>query len=181
MNYHYRGSRSGGASSRILSTIGLVVLVAVGGLAVLWSINWFREHAEEKRQAAQGEESATDDDVQMMAALMTFEATASLKSGAGDVVGVVRRMGTIEQPTYSVVLNLPPIDGAAQAYEMWMLKDGLADVKSVGMLLARADGSWALEWTTQNPLEYTNLVVMLEPNDGNATPSGNKIAEGRFE
>lgn len=180
MNYHYRGARGRGASSRFLGAMGLVVLVVGGGLGVLWSINWFRAHAEEKQQEAASGEEAADQALQAMDSPTSFAAMASLKSNAGDVVGTVRRLGTIEEPQYAAVFNLPLIDGATQTYEMWMLKDGLADVKSAGTLTLRADGSWAHEWTMQDPLDYTNVVIMLEPNDGNAAPSGNQIAEGKF-
>ena len=179
MTYHYRGSRSRGTSSRALGAIGLVILVGGGGFGVLQAIAWFRANAEAAQQVAAVEEAAVFDATNV--ADVSVEATTSLRSGAGDVLGAVHRSGTVDQPLYSVILQLPAIDVVTQAYEMWMVKEGLADVKSVGMLLPRADGSWTLEWTMQDPLAYTSLVVMLEPVDGNAAPSGNKVSEGIFE
>ncbi len=164
------------------STIGggvLVVLAAVVGAFVVYQlILWFRS----SNAKALAEEASAEaaEAVSFAAPAVAFNSTAVLKIADGTSAGTVVRSGSIEVPSYSLVANLAALS-PDMSYEVWLVKDGLADVKSVGALNLRADGSWAETFTLKDPLEYPTVVIMLEPNDGNAEPSGNRIAEGRFE
>ncbi len=175
-SFRHRGGTRSGLGGGIL----FIIAVLAGAFLVYQLILWFRS----------SNAKTIADDVIAVSTVDVAEAqatsTAQLNSTAvftmldGSSVGTVVRSGTPEVPSYSLVANLPAI-APDVSYEVWLVKDGLADVKSVGILSPRADGSWTAMFTMKDPLEYPTVVIMLEPNDGNAEPSGNRVAEGRFE
>ena len=173
-SYRHRtsgGSRVGGAALLILSVI-------IGAALVYALILWFRSDTKDKDvNGVLAEVSAA-----VTTPVVTdVRATASLTFTSGGSAGMAYRQGTPEVPSYNVLVSLPAVTIEGNRYEIWMVKDGIADVKSVGMLDPRADGTWAKSFTLADPLHYPNIIIMLEPNDGNSGPSGNIIAQGRFE
>lgn len=175
----YRQHRGGGGGAGRFFRVASVALLALGGGAlVLWAIAWFRTSADAKRVDAESVQ-----DAQAAAELEANEqvpASAVIRDSSGTSLGLLSRSGTVEVPAYELVVRLPAIDATAVSYGVWLLKDGLADVQSVGDLLPRADGSWTLTFTIADPLDYTQAVITLEPTDGDPLPSGNRVAEGEF-
>ena len=158
----------------------MIIAVVAGVFLVYQLILWFRS-SNAKTIADNAIVASTIEVADAQAAsTVQLNSTAVLKAIDGASVGTVVRSGSVEVPSYSVVGNLPAI-APDVSYEVWLVKDGLADVKSVGALNPRADGSWAKVFSLKDPLEYPTVVIMLEPNDGNTDPSGNRVVEGRFE
>ncbi len=87
---------------------------------------------------------------------------------------------------YNLLVYLPGLDPKVETYAVWLLKDGLADVKRMGELSARADGSWTLDFTAgpvsgiASPDAYRDVVIMKEPKGSVNTPSGTKMATASF-
>ncbi|MEK7632212.1 MAG: anti-sigma factor [Patescibacteria group bacterium] len=174
-SFRHRGAKSSGIGGSIL----LIIAAVVGVFVVYQLILWFRSSS--AKTIANDVVTAAVDTVDAKASLTTsLNSTAVLKVSDGSSAGTVVRSGTVEVPSYSLVANLVAL-APDTMYEAWLVKDGLADVKSVGALNPRADGSWAATFSAKDPLDYPTIVIMLEPNDGDAEPSGNRIAEGRFE
>lgn len=174
----YRQHRSSPTGSRFWRVASMVFLVVGGVAVVLWAISWFR--SQEAVHQAAAESAAGAAMVDEVPATTRVEATAVLYDDAGASGGIITRSGTVEAPSYDVVVRLPAIDTSMSAYAVWLLKDGLADVKHVGDLLPRADGSWALAFSSPDPLEYPNVAITLEPSDANPLPSGNDVAHAAF-
>lgn len=173
-SFRHRGKQGGGFGSVVLA--GLAVIL--GAVGIYYLVLWFRS-SNEKTLASQ--ERETDESVQLLAdSRVPLERTALLKTLSGETAGTAARTGSEENPSYVLLANLvalPP----EMFYEVWLVQDGLADVKSIGALQPRADGSWVGTFTAKDPLEYPTVVIMLEANDGNPGPSGKRVAEGKFE
>ncbi len=167
----------GGKTKSIGGGLLVVIAVGLGAFLVYHLILWFRS-SNAQTVADKAAAVAATQIVPSIAPVL--QSTAILKNTDGATVGTVSRLGTLEDPSYSAILNLPSL-APNTSYEVWLVKDGLADVKSVGMLAPRADGSWSLIFTAKDPIAYPTVVIMIEPNDGKTDPSGNRIAEGRFE
>ncbi len=171
----YRPRRRGGSAFWRVASVSL--LAVLGVVIVLWAIDLFRDRAD----ARQGATNVAETSDAQGESDQSIDSVAALADASGTAVGVVTRSGTALAPSYVLVAQLPPIDSAANAYTVWLIAEGLADVLPVGDLTPRADGSWALTFTTSDPLAYPNVVVTLEPNDGDARPSGARAAEGNFK
>lgn len=174
-SFRHRGAQRSGIGGSLL----LIVAVVVGVFVVYQLILWFRSSSA-KHIADDAAAVAVEAADAKAAETVQLNSTAVLKVSDGSTAGTVVRSGTNEVPSYSLVANLVAL-APESMYEVWLVKDGLADVKSVGALNPRADGSWAATFSAKDPLDYPTIVIMLEPNDGNPEPSGNRIAEGRFE
>lgn len=103
----------------------------------------------------------------------------------GQNTGVANRTPGEKSADFHLISYLPGIDGASETYAVWLLKDGLADVKRMGDLSPRADGSWVADFTAgalsgiAEPDLYRTLVIMKEKT-GNNDDKGQKIAEAKF-
>lgn len=157
----------------------MVFVVAMGGAFLIYSaIGWFRNSTADRQGVTTETVSMAtveeDDSPIKTTAHVPFVAS-------GSNVGTLDRAGEATNLQFFALVSLPAIDQSSTSYEVWMVKKGLADVRSVGKLSARADGTWSLQWNMADlaaeALNYTTVVIMLEPNDGNTTPSGNKAAE----
>ena len=157
-----------------------MLAVGIGAFLVYQLILWFR--SDTARSAAEEDTNITNasEAAEVVDFSEALKNTAILKAANGSSVGAVVRSGTSENPSYNLTVNLAALPLNA-SYEVWLVKDGLADVKSAGNLIPRADGSWVDAFTTKDALEYPTVVIMIEPTDGNKEPSGNRVAEGRFE
>lgn len=175
MQHSYR--HRGGSSSRGFSGALLaVVVLGLGGFLVYQAIGWFRsDNAQQQEiiQAAQASTAAATDPV-----IIESSAVIALMDGAS--AGTVYRRGTSEVPSYTITVTLAALP-ADSSYGIWMVKDGLADVQFAGTLNPRADGSFAQTFSIKDPIAYPNVVIMTEPNDGNTAPSGDIVAQGRFQ
>lgn len=198
MMRHYRPSRHRRFTRRSGAFLSSLMLVLVGSAGFYLAMQWFRGDAEETPVMAQEVEGVSDtaagveEVVPIVLAtdnqlLKTEESSAPLVSiFDGQHTGRIQRYITNNSAEMIVLAYLPPLDMAADSYHVWLLKDGLADVKDMGQLIPRADGSWVLNFTagpaTQiaDPRLYEAAVIMKEANDDNLAPSGNRIAEAKF-
>ncbi len=171
-SYRHRGGKS---SSAWLGMVFAVFAVVVGAYVVYQLIGWFRASSTETVAAVQ----ASADGIVETSAPMIVDGSATLALADGGSAGVVYRRGTNERAEYNTVLRLPAL-AAGTAYEMWMVKEGLADVQTAGVLDVRADGTFTKVFSVVDPAEFTTIVIMLEPTDGVVTPSGNIVAQGSF-
>lgn len=203
MTRYYRKSRRSRLSRTAGKLFPSIALVLVGSAGFYMAMQWFRTDAEDTQALA-----ATEDVVAATAAaettntapvaklavattaapiVHTEESSAPLVSAFdGQHTGRVQRYLSKNSADMVVLAYLPALDMTADSYHVWFLKDGLADVKDMGQLAPRADGSWVLNFTAGpstgivDPRDYQTLVIMKEPNDGNNAPSGNRIAEAKF-
>jgi anti-sigma-K factor RskA len=64
--------------------------------------------------------------------------------------------------------------------ELWLIKDDLSDMRSLGIVNAEAE-SWIGDWPTDlDPAEYSLVDLSIEPNDGDPTHSGRSILRGQL-
>jgi hypothetical protein len=205
---HYRPVRR---RSRITKTLTAflpsLTLVLLGSAGFYGAMQWLRKdavpsHAEvatpvESQVTATATESETSPEP-TIAVLTTAaapivdsdrpqETTAALISAFdSQSTGRVTRYASKQSADFTVLTYLPALDPSFENYHVWLLKDGLADVKDMGQLSPRADGSWVLSFTAGaaagivDPATYNAVVITKEPNDDNSAPSGNKMAEARF-
>ena len=170
------------------SALLLLVLVG-GGVWVFWkSVGHFRAAAKERQEAAKEKNEAEKTAEGTLPAGIPLADTAQIYSAYdGQATGRMNRTFTGDTATIEVLVFLPALDVTQASYEMWMLKDGLADVVDVGELILRGDGSWAATFVAGpatgivDPHLFSTLVIMQEPRDGNPSPSGYKIAQGSWE
>jgi hypothetical protein len=165
------------------STIA-VALLLVGGMAAFWfGLRAFRAQA-----SAQAEATHADDDIAQEIQetdLVHIPAIAVLRSSAGDV-GRATRVLSAGSAMLDILVTLPALESTSGEYHVWLVKDGLADVVDVGALTARADGTWTGTFSASpatgivNPLMYSEIVIMSEPQDGDIGPSGIKAATGTW-
>ncbi|MBU4315327.1 anti-sigma factor [Patescibacteria group bacterium] len=101
--------------------------------------------------------------------------------------GVARRESDGKLFTHVVIANLAPIETQYYFYEGWLVKPGITDFFSTGEMFAREDGKWGLVWEVQDELapddlsDFTEVVITLEPRDGNKAPSARHVLEGEFK
>jgi hypothetical protein len=104
----------------------------------------------------------------------------------GQATGVVNRMPGEKSADFHILSFLPGIDSSQETYAVWLLKDGLADVKRVAELSPRADGSWVADFTAGpltgigDPDAYRTLVIMKEKKGGSDGSRGTRMAEAAF-
>lgn len=175
MQHSYR--HRGGSSSRGFGGALLaVVVLGLGGFLVYQAIGWFRSDNAEREEIIQAAQASTT----VVVDPVMFESSALIARMDGTSAGTVYRRGTSEVPSYTMTVTLPALLPDS-SYGIWMVKDGLADVQFAGTLNPRADGSFAQTFSIKDPTEYPNVVIMTEPNDGNEAPSGDIVAQGRFQ
>lgn len=169
---HHGCGKGGGIGSVLLGS----VLLGIGGFCVFYAIGWFRS-SHEAAEAIREE----DGEVLSVASVVPtiLDSSTSLLFTDGSSAGMIYRRGTNEACNFNATLLLPALS-EGNSYEVWLVQDGLADVKSEGALMPRADGSFVTTFELNYPLVYPKIVIMLEPNDGVTTPSGNIIAQGSF-
>lgn len=179
----------------VLGPLAIVLLCIVGGAVFWYGVSTFRAQARE-RQAARDLEAQSVVPVETFVLenpILTLKEGEVLRDEASlfstidnQSTGRVTRVFERGEARFSVLAYLPALDGAQASYEVWLLKDGLADVRDMGELVVRADGSWVLDFIANpangiaDPHTYVSVVIMREPRDGNSAPSGDRIAEGRF-
>lgn len=170
-------------SSALGPALLVSVLVIGGGCAFWFGLRAFRAHALENALAKTSEATSSTSEVQDLAHL---SAIATLRDAAGDVGRATRTFTDETHATVDILVSLPAVDAAAYTYDVWLLKNGLADVVNIGSLLPRADGTWAgvllAEPSTGvlDPALYSQIVIMAEPRDGNDAPSGVKMCTGSW-
>lgn len=167
-------------AQRIGLSLIILVLLVLGGSAFWFGLRAFRAHADEKVQKSGNEflqEEALAD------ALQGISSIATLSSSSGDVGRAARTLHA-GIATIDILVALPAVDSSAYEYRVWLVKNGLADVVDVGALVPRADGTFAGVFTAGpatgvvDPVLFSKIVIMLEPRDGDSSPSGMKVSEG---
>lgn len=195
MTRYYRKSRSSRRTRNASRLLPSIMLVLVGSAGFYMALQWFRDDAEQDPAlAAETAAVAVQEVEEVNPAAVAVEEVAPLakvvESSAplvsaydGQHTGRVQRYVREAAADMVVLAYLPTLDMAADSYHVWLLKDGLADVKDMGELAPRADGSWVLNFSADaaagivDARQYGTLVITREPNDGNSAPSGNRIAE----
>ena len=200
MTRYYRKSRRSRLSRSAGKLLPSIALVLVGSAGFYMAMQWFRGDAEETPVLAategveevngvEGVSSNPDNRIPTTASpiLQISESSAPLVSAFdGQHTGKIQRYLAKNSADMVVLAYLPTLDMATDSYHVWLLKDGLADVKDMGQLAPRADSSWVLNFTAgpasgiADPTVYETAVIMKEPNDDNPAPSGNRIAEAKF-
>ncbi len=168
----------------LLSSAFLIVL---GGGLFWGGINWFRASGAmtEKLMADSGSVADVIAPESVSAAEPFLLRADILSSADGKATGSANRTPGEKSADYHLIVFLPGIDAASETYAVWLLKDGLADVKRMGDLSPRADGSWVADFTAgalsgiADPDAYRTLVIMKE-NKGEDSEKGAKIAEAKF-
>ncbi len=188
MRRTYRPSRRRRTSSTMKQITSTASLVVFGAATFYVGLTWFRSHTTVSDELLQnGQVLADVISPDSVSAAETLPTRANLSSSFdGQVTGVVNRMSGEKSADYHLLAYLPGINRDTESYGVWLLKDGLADVKRMGELSPRADGSWALDFTAgpvsgiSTPDAYRTVVIMKEPKGSAGTPTGTKMAEAIF-
>jgi hypothetical protein len=160
----------------------VVVVFGVGVCAFWFGLKAFRAHALERAQA----KALEVEDGTLTADFTGIPVVTTLQSSAGEIGRATRVFTDATNATIDILVSLPVLDTAVYTYDVWLVKDGLADVVNVGSLTLRADGTWSGIFVAGpstgviDPALYTQLVVMIEPRDGNSAPSGVKACTGAW-
>lgn len=189
---YYRKSRRSRLSRTAGKLLPSIALVLVGSAGFYLAMQWFRGDAEDAPvlAATEGVEEVSKsipevEEVKGVEGVIELSAPF-VSAFDGQHTGKIQRFLTNNTADMVVLAYLPALDMAADSYHVWLLKDGLADVEDMGQLTPRADGSWVLNFVASpttgiaDPTLYKTVVIMKEPNDDNAAPSGNRIAEAKF-
>lgn len=167
-------------------------LASVAALVALfvYGIWWFRFDRPEEPSAGDAASVTignvlTPSPVSSAALALTESASsrAALRDVAGGSSSAEARRDTDDGPfRLSIKASLPEIDREAYAYEAWLLRQVPYDYFSVGDFVTNDDGEWVLEWIGAGGAyeAYTQVVVTIEPRDGNPDPSRH-VLEGQFE
>ncbi len=171
-------------SRRIGPAVLVGVLLLGGGSAFWFGLQAFRTHADQQSQ------EGTADVVLKEISDITLQNIPSIAilslSLSGEQVGRATRIFVDHAATIEIFAELPPMEISAFTYDVWLVKDGLADVVNLGPLTPRADGSWAGTFVADpaagviDPTLFSEIVIMLEARDGNEAPSGVKVSEGEW-
>ncbi len=206
-----RRSRRGRIFSSLVPSFFLVVFGAFGFYGAL---QWFR--ADAPATSAMSPEAQAVDEIQdskiktnsidpetqdsklktSLEAQMAQVATTGLASVSTTVPLVSsfdgQRTGKVDRYTLSdgyefyLLAYLPNLDTNLETYHVWLLKDGLADVRDVGELTLRADGSWVSHIVANtmtgfsSPETYASVVIMKTPHQVTSATLSQKIAEAKF-
>lgn len=156
------------------------------------AVTWLKSHSKAPVEIAEtvsvvAEVAEKVQPPEVHAAFVSEPTRASVISAFdGQTTGVVNKVPGEKSDDYHMLVYLPGLDPASETYAVWLLKDGLADVKRMGELKARADGSWVLDFTADpihgisTPSAYKTVVIMKEPKGSGATPTGTKMADATF-
>lgn len=188
---YYRSSfRSGKPRSVPYGTIfGTVGIVAVLVVLFAYGIWWFRFDRDAESAVTESDDTIanvlTPSPVSTAALAAARDASnrATLHDAAGgSASGEAERDTDGGQFFFRLKANLPEIDREAYAYEAWLLRQVPYDYFSVGDFVTNDDGEWVLEWAGAAGKydAYTQIVVTVEPKDGNPDPSRH-VLEGEFE
>lgn len=107
-------------------------------------------------------------------------------NASGADIGFARRGVSSDTFTHAAVITLPEIYQAEFFYEGWLVQPGTLEFFSTGEMIRRADGAFSLVYEESvfevNPdvYEFSNIVITLEPRDGNPDPAPAHVARGAF-
>ncbi len=190
MHRRYRTGRRRKSNSALKNIFSLFVFGTLGAGMMYGGVTWFRSHskvADVGDQVAVASKSISDAIAPASVSAAALPDRANLVSAFdGQVTGVINRVKAEKTANYHVLAYLPGVNDGLEEYTAWLLKDGLADVKEMGQLSPRADGSWMLDFTA-DPISgisdaalYKTVVIMKELKTGGSAPSGVKMAEATF-
>ena len=187
----YRRSRRSRVTRVTRGLLPSFFLVGIGIAGFYGAMQWFRSGAQDS--LAMSDETLVAPTPDAAATTTVPEITAPAQATSPLVsafdsqhTGKVDRLLKTDTAEFYVIAYLPPLDLKTDEYHVWLLKDGLADVRNMGALAPRADGSWVLNFSASpvtgiaHPDKYTSVVIMREPTDGNPAPSGYRMAEAKF-
>jgi hypothetical protein len=188
MRRNYRPSRRHRKNSAFKNIASTASFVVIGAAAFYVGLSWFRAHNTVSENVLARTELYADalQPADVSAAEVLPSHANLLSAFDGQVTGTVNRSTGEKKADYHALVYLPGIDRNQETYGVWLLKDGLADVKRMGDLSPRSDGSWALDFTAgpvsgiSSPEAYRTVVIMKEPKGSSGTPEGTKMAEAVF-
>jgi hypothetical protein len=112
------------------------------------------------------------------------EEKAELHSVRGDAsAGIATRRMEDGQFVHTIKANLPTIDRQVLAYQGWLVRPAPYDYFATGEMVTNDLGEFVVEFKGDPRGEYapyTQVIVTLEPKDGNPDPSDH-VLEGEFE
>ena len=97
-------------------------------------------------------------------------------------LGVAKRGEKDDYSYCHIKTDLPEIDRETFFYEGWLVRKIPYDYFSMGEMITNEEGEFVLEWEGREEEDYQNytqVIITLEPRDGNRDP-GEHIAEGEF-
>lgn len=188
-HYRHRRSRRPGMFHNVLPSFLLIVFGASGFYAAL---QWFRSDAS-TTEAMTPEVAVLAPVGQVTEQIATTVPAQALTASVplisrfdGQHTGKIDRYPVAQGFEYYVLAYLPALDPALETYHVWLLKDGLADVRDMGELTVRADGSWVGHVVADSlhgvsdAETYSSIVIMRQLVDEGASTLGSKIAEAKF-
>lgn len=176
--------------SRPPSPWGRAVFWCVAGLGAVGvcvgGVWWFRRA--EPTPSATTEDGGEGATLAMAAVPEVYDAMLTLQPVNGAAAGgTARRSHVLDVYDVGISAQLPAIDPATTAYEVWFVKPGITDFFSLGELYPLADDGWGLAWSQTDALvrndieEFDRLIIIREPRDGNPAPSVDQVLTGVFE
>lgn len=169
--------------SRWRAVLGALGAVAVAAGVFVLAVRWFRSGAAQVEVA----DETADAEVAAVAATVPESSRMTLVAVNGVAAeGAAQRTASPTEFSLTIVATLPTIDTATSAYEAWFVTPGITDFFSLGELYAREDGKWGLVWTQPRALvrsdigEFTRIIIIREPRDGNPAPSLGHVLDGEF-
>jgi hypothetical protein len=183
-NIPLKRSKSGGSLVKfIIGIIVLIVIIFVGKLIFSKKIVEEVDVAEEIDVVEEVQVELSDPVDQST----SFEEIDLLYSDTGGYAGFARRGGDESLFTHVIVGNFVSINTETHFYEGWLVKPGVTEFFSTGEMFAREDGKWGLVWESEldsardDVLDFSKVVITLEPRDGDDGPSPAHVAEAEFK
>ncbi len=195
MNNLYRGTtsrRRPSSSGKVGAVVRGVLLVGIAvGIFVL-AVCWFRRDAAEatpEEAIAVAIEKITESPVALLAVAEAPAPEVITLSALGGAAASGTATKTHASGVFAItaVVQLPAIDSAKMAYEVWFVKPGITDFFSLGELYPREDGAWGFTWQITDALarpdilDFHRLLITREERNGNPAPSANQVLHGEFE
>jgi hypothetical protein len=180
-------SKQKGSSSfkGVLMVLGLfVVAVIVTGFFAFDLLESSRESIDE--EIVEIPRDATESNALNEMLTIPIEETRLASDTSAADIGFARRGVQASTFTHVAVVTLPAINEAGYLYEGWLVQPGTLEFFSTGEMVQRADGAFALVYEESifevNPdvYEFSNVVITLEPRDGNPDPAPDHVARGAF-
>lgn len=173
-------------SSRFGGVLKVVILVALAVGVFMLAVRWFRG---DDVATANDELRTTNDAALDESSQFAVRSSQLLLTSVEGETGSATATRSHEYGAYtlSIVATLPAVDTATTAYEAWYVTPGITDFFSLGELYAREDGAWGLVWSQTDALvrydiaDFSRVIIIREPRDGNAAPSADHVVDGTFE
>ncbi len=185
----YRRTRQRRSHGFLPKLISATFFLAVGAGVFYGCSTWFHSHKTVSQTIVAQSDQVQQDIAppSVSAAELTPTRADFISAFDGQVTGAVNRVPDTISTDFHLLVYLPGLDESSDGYAVWLLKDGLSDVKRMGILTPRADGSWVMDFTAgpetgiASPEAYRTVVIMKEPKGSQPDKAqGTKMAEAKF-